>query len=390
MLTERIGAASLAWLDASLAEDRCQELTALAESVADRIVAGGKLYVAGDGGFCDELYFRAGGFAGVTIWAEGPRFTEKDVVVIGLFAPNDKGARCPLLAWAGSDSGRFHGAAVILIANDAWPQIGRVVALAAAGHVGTNFHLLDTRAVAGADLAALSLNQMATVALAYAFEGELFAAVSRRGKTMSMLTSIFEPGGEAFDEKITSANVIADIAVAPVAAGTLARAYLGTCRDQVAKAFAGGQAAQARAAAKRLADCQTRGGSIWTIPGGHLFQRGLTIPPELSGMSMYGHTWEWTAPQGLRGGDTLFYIGYLVYPEKEIAASLAVGADAVVLSVDAGPADDHVTAIRTCWEQWDAVVPVPGYPFKMLPSSGVVLTPLLYGILSETLALLKH
>jgi hypothetical protein len=387
--TRRIGAESLAWCDAFLAQpQRSQELVSAAEAIVDRLIGGGHLYVAGDPGFCDEMNGRAGGFAGVKIWVEGPRITDKDVVLIGLTSPNDKGARCPLLAWACSDPGRFHGAAVILLANSDWPQVGRVDEAVAGGRLSATYRRIDTHAFAGGDLAATSINQLATVATALALHGELFAAATRKGKTLTMYTSIFEPGGQEFYDKNKDKNTLDDLTVAPVPPATLGRAFVTTCREQIASAFSDQRAAAARQAGKRLADCQARGGSIWTIAGGHLFLRGLTIPAELPAMSMYGRAWEWTAPQGVRAGDTLFYIGYLEYPKSEVDACVKAGADAVVLSASEGAADEHVTALVTAVQKWDGVVPVPGYPFKMLASSGVVMTPQLYSVMAEAQACL--
>ena len=205
----------------------------------------------------------------------------------------------------------------------------------------------------------------------------------------AMLASIFAPGGEKFDEKLKGVSVLDETRLDPIPAGKISREYLTACRAQVAKFIADGQAGQVRRAAQRLADCQSRNGVIWTVSNGHLHMRGLTVPNELTRLFMYGRAWQWTAPQGLQPGDTLFYIGYIDYPQTEVESSLKAGANAVVIAVNDGQENENVTSIRSSWEKWDGVVSVPGYPFKILPTSGVVLTPQLYSLLAETQALIK-
>ncbi len=390
-LTEQGAAAVTAWFDQRLAQQTPSNLIVVAEQAVVNVMAGGNIYVAGDPGFCDELNFRAGGLAGMKVWTETQRLAKNDVVIIGLFSPNDKGARCPMLAWIGSDPGMFHGAEVVLVANGQWPQVQRLVALAGTGKLVHNFQLLDTGAPVGRDWSAAALNQTATLAVSIAFEGELFAAASRKHKTLAMLTSIFEPGGSAFDDRLKGKTLIEDLSLEPVPAGVISTAYLTACRGFLERAYADGQSERLRQGARRLADCQARGGVIWTVVGGHLFVRGLAVPGELSNLFMYGRDWEWQAPQGLRPGDTLLYIGYLDYPAAAVGASLTAGADAVVFCVDAAPAvDARATVVRTCWERWDGTVAVPGYPYKILPASAVVLTPLLHSLFAEAQALLAR
>src|SRR5689334_21686627 len=134
-------------------------------------------------------------------------------------------------------------------------------------------------------------------------------------------------------------------------AGKLAKEYLTICHRQINAFLEAKQPEQIRAAAKKLADCQRRKGVIWTIVLGHLHARGAIVAPELTRLFVYGPAWEWeNAPKGLHAEDTLFYLGYIDYPQKDVDESLKVCKDAVVISVNDGAANERVTAIRSCWE----------------------------------------
>jgi hypothetical protein len=297
--------------------------------------------------------------------------------------------RCPLLAWAVGDPGRFHGAAVVAIGGAA-PLLDRVSAAAAGNIIGADWHRLDTHAVAGTATSDAARAQLATVATTMALIGETFAAASRSGRTLAILASIFAPDAEAFDKKIENQPWIADTPIAPIPAGTVAGAYYAICRTQLERTFAGEQAERIRTAAKRIAECQAGGGAVLLVTGGHLFFRGQAIPAALPAVMPYGRAWEWKAPGALRPGDLLLHLGYISYPADEVAATLGAGAGAVVIAVDAGPEDPRVTNLRAGWEAWDAAVPIDGYPYRILPSSGVVLTPLIAAVLAEAEALVAR
>ncbi|MBA2482708.1 MAG: hypothetical protein H0V44_18750 [Planctomycetes bacterium] len=138
--------------------------------------------------------------------------------------------------------------------------------LASANLLAPDFHLLDTGAPVGTDMTALSVNRMAPGATAWALAGEVFATAIRAGSRLSMLTSIFEPGGEAFDQKIDQRNTIAGLAIVPVAAGTrprlshdLPRADRASVRRRSTRAAARCWAKPRRLPAARRIDLDHRG-----------------------------------------------------------------------------------------------------------------------------------
>lgn len=386
--TETIHRAALAWFDQYLSGDAVDKLVPPAEAAAEKILAGGAVYLAGDPGFTDEMYFRAGGFAGSVVWT-GQKITEKDVLIIGLLDQTSKASRYLTPAWIGQARGNISPALTVHIASAQWPQAAKLKEITDPKGWKNGLHMLDTAAPDGGAWSHISLGQMATVAVARAFEAEVAAAITRKGKTPAMLASVWEPGGSDFDGKIRGKATLDQPELKAIPAGKLGREYLTACRRQIAAFLTTNQAPAVRQAAARLADCQKRKGTILAVADGHIHYRGDIISSQLSRLLFYGPIWQYEPGQGLAKGDTLLFVGYLKAPDKLVPAALAAGADVVVMTVEDGPADPNVTTIRSCWEPYDSVVELPGYPYKIEPSSSVVQTPQWYSLMAEAEALLK-
>jgi hypothetical protein len=249
-------------------------------------------------------------------------------------------------------------------------------------------HLLDTDVPAARDMSGCAVAQAATIATACALEGEMIAAAARRGRTLSFYPSMFAPGCPAFEKRMDGRTFMDDLIVEPIPAGRLAKEYFSACHDQVADFNDSAQPAQVRKAAQRMADCQKRGSTIFTVTMGHVFHRGATVPPELDRLALYAPAWSWKPPQGLKKGDLLCVFGYLDYPTAEVSVAQSNGFEAVTLSVAGGPAvRPDVTDIQCFWKAYDGCVTVPGHPYKALPSSGVVMTAVWYSLMDEAKAL---
>ena len=386
--TESIYRDALAWLDE--AEGKVDSMIAAAEMAAERLAAGGTLYVAGNSGFADELETRAGGFPFTRPW-RGENLGAKDVLLVGCFRPNEMENRHAHLTFIAAAHGRRFGRGMLVhFASHSWPQIGRVVPLVDKGRWGDRLHFVDTGAPHGGSLSHLSLGQMATTVLAWAFSGEVIAAATRKGKMLATYASDWEPNGRAWDASVKDEHVHPKYTVPPQEAGKIGRQYLRICRSFIEEFLKTGQAAQVRLAGARLAACMKRGGMVWVTCDGHIHPRGSLVPRELTGVMIQGRSYDWwTTGRRIGPKDTLLYMGYLRYPRRIVEGALRRGADAVVISVDPGPADKHVTQIRGCWKDWDTVVELPKYPIRVLPASGVVQTLQWYSLMAETLRACK-
>jgi hypothetical protein len=385
-LTESIHQAALKWFDDYLASDETNKLSAAAEAIVDKLIDGGTMYVAGDPGFCDELNYRAGGFAGTKVWID-QKLTDKDVLVIGLLDQTSKASRFLTPAWVGQNRGSIAVALTVHIASHNWPQAKKLTEIVDPKAWRSGLHMLDTRAPEGGRWEEIAVGQLASCAIGNALQAEMISAASRKGKTLATLASVHEPGGTEFDNGIKGKSFLDSPAVKPIERGVLARQYLQTCRRQLAGFGPSGQAENVRRVARRLAECQTRGGTIFTVTDGHVHYRGDMIPRQLSRVLFYGPVWAWEAPQGLAKGDMLLYVGYLDFPKDDVEKATKAGAGAVVLCVAEGMNNEAVTTIRCPWEKYDSVVEVPGYPYKAIASSAVVMTPQWYSLMAEAEAL---
>jgi len=390
-ITERIHAAALAWFDDYLAKNRPDRLVPVAEAIADRLIAGGNLWAAGDPAFADELSNRAGGLAGTKPWAQGQKIEANDALIVGQLSCNDTVSRIVHPAFIGRASGPYKNALTVHIGSHHWPQVGRIDEMAKAERWSQGFFSIDTESPDGDSWEAIAVGQMSTLAVAWALNVEIVSALSRKGKTAAVYGSQFAPGAEEFAEKINGKFIIEEPKVEPLAAGKLSREFLTICRRQIAAFLENAQPAPLRRGARRIAGCQKRNSVIWTVVEGHVHARGAIIPKELTKLLIYGRAWEWESPpQGLHPNDTLLFIGYIGYPKGIVDVSLKAGADAVVLVVDDVPKDDKITGIRSSWERWDGVVAIPNYPYKAAPSSGVVTTVQWYSLMAEAQALLRQ
>lgn len=388
--TEAIHAAVADWLEHWPDTEHVNQLSSLAERIVDRLAAGGRFYVAGDPGFCDEMDNRAGGFAAVVPWDALTRMTTNDVLLVGWFESAGKASRQFNPAFLGKRNGRFTQALTVVVASRRWPLAGVTRAIAGTDRWPGGLEWLDTGVPPTVDPCDYAVGQIATIAAGYALEGEMIAAAARRHRTLAFYTSMFEPGSKPFNDAAKGRTFLEAPRLEPIPAGVLARAYFAVCGGQVRAFAASDQPAQVRRAAARLAGCQRRGGTVLAVMWGHVLQRGATVPPALWSVAPYAVGWAWTAPEGLRPGDVLCAFGYLDFPRSDVEAATKAGAETVTLSVAGGVDTPTGTHIRAAWKPWDGCVPVPGYPYRVLPSSGIVMSAVWYSLMDESLQLLDR
>jgi hypothetical protein len=377
--TESIYHEALAWLDNAI--QRVDELIAPAQLVAQRILQGGRMYVMGSHGLVCELTGRAGGLAGLGQWTV-ERLTDKDVVLAGQLLPDEMGGPIGDLAAIARRDTRLTPALTIYIAGGSWLLTQRLVASFRVGW--QQYVMLDTHVGSGRDLTSLSLGQMAGVATAWALVGEIYSAVARGGRAMATYGSLLEPGGPEWLAKYSGQLFNDDITVVPAAPGEYARAYLCTCRRQIAAFLASDQPGRVRLAASRLAEALAAGHMAMVLVAGHLLAEHHLIPGQLDRMILLGRDFEWRRPCILQDGDFLVYVAYLDYPRETIERAMAMGANVITFTAEPnGPTNDRQTHICGHWQRWDSVVEAQGSPYKILPTSGVVQTPQWFSFIAE-------
>jgi hypothetical protein len=383
--TEIIYRDSIAWFDRALKSP--DKLVPAAEKAAAGILKGGRIYVTGSPGFVQEYFGRAGGISNalLTEW-QREKLTPHDVLVVGNLTPREEaGLDCnlPRLAY---DGGWNIPCTVVYISSHQWKRVQRILPLVAKDKWKDRLHLLDFDTPEGESQSHQAVQQMAAAATGWAFFGELFAAVSRQGKTLSTLASIVEPNGPEWDKIFEQQRFNDWYPIPAIPPGRITTDYYRICQKQLIDCLQGNEAKQIRAAAKRLADTLDAGNSCFVLVQGHIHVQGAIIPSNLRNVIMFGRTWQWR-PAILREGDLLLHLGYLDYPTKEVEDTLKAKGQLITMAVAEGPTDDKRTHIRGYWQSWDSVIDVEGYPIRILPTSGVAQTPQWYSLMAETVKL---
>ena len=378
--TEAIYRAALAWFDEAL--KHVDELTPAADALAQRLIDGGGLYAEGSPGFIQEVYGRAGGFAFLTEW-NGEPLKAKDCLLVGQLFEREEGRRLTAMSAIARADGRLRkDGLVVHIASHNWPSMKSVLPAIRRDVWGKKLFLLDTRAPESGSWTDVAVGQMATCAINWALQGEVFAAATRKGKTLATYASDVEPNGPAFDKSVGTDKFNPRFPLPAIEPGRVARDYLLTCQRQINAALEAKQGKEVRLAAARMVQTMERGNNVLTIIGGHIHVMGSVIPRQFTKWVMFGREWEWNG-QALGKGDTLLYVAYLEYPAKEAELALKAGADVVTMAVDEGPTDQHRTHIRGHWTAWDSTVNIQDYPVRILPSSGVAQTLEWYSLVAE-------
>ena len=378
--TEAIHRACMAWFDTAI--EQVDDMVPYAEAAADKILKGGELYCTGSPGFIAEMFGRAGGFSFLKEW-DGRRLNN-DVLLVGQLSPREEGPRDVDFAAIAVGNGGLTGGRVVHIASHQWTLVKDMLPSVRARKWGKQLCLIDTKAPEGDGWVEMAVNQMATCAMGWAFQGEMFAAATRREKMLCTYASLCEPGGEKWYKQFKDVKLMTKFQGGPIPPGQVAREYLRTCQRQIAAFLESKQGDQVRLASRRMLETMQGGGTVWTIIAGHVHVAGGRFPPKTPKLVMFGRDWEWQGHESnLKKGDMLFYMAYLDYPEKYVADALERGATAVTVSVEGGPTDERRTNIRGTWAKWDSTINVYNYPVRILPPSGVVQTPEWYSIMAE-------
>jgi len=336
-----------------------------AEEVAEQMVAGGTLWLAGDKGFVLEGLNRAGGLMASKWLKSLDELKSGDVMLYGL------------LQAATAEDIEFLRAAV---------DVG--VLCLAVGPVAPE--VADVRClrvpVAPADdperIPAVSPVQAAVL---WTFSAELVSALTRLGKMPPMYQSVMVEGGRernAEHLKLTWEPGVPE-AIGPILLG---RTYLASVGNFYRRLRAT-QMRKFSQAGALAAKAMSVGHEAWYASLGHL-------PPELPGQvgdPGVLNTLEIRKPDTLgefvKAGDVILYVGYYEPYGPWVEQAHAVGAQ-IVTVVSGTPevrAEDMGADINIngCWPYGDATISVPGQNLRVLPPSGVIQSAVYWMLVAE-------
>ena len=348
--------------------DDLQEIIPLAEKCADEMIATGSIgsYPNPVWG-TSEMVGRAGSIMGVK-WQSKPE--QKGVL---LYFPS---AKCEDLEKLLSGNARVYAICPREVLERARDAQGRPYDLTKlAGIVGGPLPeeglYPDNQGVLTAPV-----YRMGQLIRGWAFIGEVVAACTRKGKMPMIWKSVMLPDAQAWNaplqEKLKKGVIFHDdLAVQAIPAGHIAKTYLGVISRDVdslrhcAPAFR--KAGQAMAQALR----EDHKVHVWI--SGHAFP-GLLESRPIYQMPSYFVDYEKGVKAKLQTGDAQILIPYRNVPNEPLAGALdkgwtVVGARSVPPELTVHP---KVITFQANWSSGDAVVPIEGYPAKVLPDSSVV------------------
>jgi hypothetical protein len=347
-------------------------ITRYAERASELYVKEGlPIAIAGDTAFVSEAYGRSGGlmklkelpvdhsnWAGVVLYALDSESLEHDLSVIAS------------LRESGSYVIAFASASEIDKAADAGQQFDGVIDNHAGPDGGTIQDATGNWII--------PVDGPADITAMWTWTAEFAAACTRLGKMPTFYLGYVNPGGREWESKIGGAKFHEETPQS-VPAGELGTQYLTELRKNLQQLVAN-ELPDIRKAAELANQTRQAGGTCYVMGIGHAIQplygsrprpgyfQPLEIDPKLS--------------HELKPNDFLLNVGYAVLPADPAFASLleslkSSGANAVWSittylpdEVKRLPAGDIV--IDQYWAAGDADVSLPGYPIKIIPTSGVM------------------
>jgi len=256
-----------ALLQCATVQEHLDEISAVAETVAKRHLAGGFIDFPWNGqSLQQELAGRAGGMMTYSRpWWTGERPPEQkahDVAIIGWERAPGGGEAARLAAL------RQQGVYVIGFGPKALPALADCVQQCDAFF---DTGLPDDRVVTLADGRTVGrMNHLVQTLYAWAFTGELVAACTRAGKMPPMWQSWAVKEGKDWSEKYAQKIPFhEDLPVPPVAKGVLGQRYLDAIRDMIVR-FGDTQLPAARKAAELVAAELAAKKLVYVLTSGHM------------------------------------------------------------------------------------------------------------------------
>jgi len=351
------------------AQESLPHVSSVAEAVAARLVAGGKLWLAGSyEGFIIEAFYRAGGMMNATRLKSAEELRAGDVVLLGAIAaadPND-----------------------IELLQAAADRKALVVVLAPENPAGEHLYI-STHVAGGAVVSGVPMVSSALTMNLWAFTGELVCALTRLGKMPPMFQSVVVPGGRERN-KDHLGLAWEPTSVPPVPAGELGGQYLSrllTCLQRMRET----QMALFGQAGVLAKETVATGHTVWYVGVGHQppYEVGQAGDPDLTReLSVNAEPGE--ATEKVKPGDCVWYVGYYepFGPWVETVHQAGGKIVTVLSGTPERPASEMGADINIdgCWPYGDALVDVPGYDVRILPPSGAVQSAAYWMLVAEMAA----
>ncbi|HVF11160.1 MAG TPA: hypothetical protein VNA16_10175 [Abditibacteriaceae bacterium] len=381
-------------------EKRIPEISAIAETVAERHSAGGMFGViweppkaSGPQGTQYEIRGRSGGMSALDANIKKNltlASRDKDIAVIGWQRAPEPGELEIFKQYREKYT-------IVALGPRELPALAEFVKLADIW--------IDTGL--GADDGVLTLpdgsragrgNHLLNLLHSWALVGEVVAALTRKGKMPTMLKSHAWPDAKDWNGRYRGKLLFHDdIQIKPIPAGTLTRRYLDQIRD-LARRFGQAQEAAVKKTAQLIVAELGQGRKTLVTKQGHTIHEYV---------GQYEDS-VWAVPRVLEAGTGRLAQHLIATPDKalvlhvgytgshpNVAEALRKKQQRVMLITtrdDPRPEmqlpDDLLTVIDMGWAFGDACVEIDGYPIRVFPPSGVMQLVAYEAVNVEVLALL--
>lgn len=336
------------------------EIKKSAGAAADKIMAGGNLYVTGpQESFKLEPVDRAGGMLLARQYAENTVLSDKDIILAAsidetltdtflTLVNKAAAAKCQIILFSAS-------------LHQPLPKAGCITFLP-----GRKFSLTP-------DIYPVNIESVSNIIGMWTWTAEFTAACVRQGKMPCFFESVLVPGGLDLYKmlKQSSLSFYAYSNVTPADVKNLGRRYLQSVTDSLAK-IRGDNDQAFRKGADFIRDCHASGHNVWVNYIGHMFPGEFdakqnpawftpaTIAPENK-----------SAPE-----DVIIILGYQEFPWIR-TADISKNGNYCILTCSHKPPAEFTRNIKNSyinpfWEMTDAAVSINNYDAKILPVSGVM------------------
>ncbi len=340
---DRLSRRALDW------QKELSDIRAAAGEAADKVMAGGKLYVAGpQPGFASEIKWRAGGL--MLMDSDPKTLAGMDTVIAATPARDNAGLKELLEA---ADKA---GATVILFGNGCAPP----------PLTHGKLRILPAKPFP-ADPQRVSIESMSNVIGAWGWNAEFIAACVARGKMPGIFQSFGMPGGRQRSEALQECAFHETSNVTAADAKDLGMRFFQKVADSLKTSLAKNRDGFGKAA-EMIRACRKAGGAVRISGIGHMFPSELQQPQAPGWFSHVG------SPTNRAPADVNVFLGYQVFPYELLKA--APGSRTVVTSSDPPPAEFTANPgniyLDPCWEIRDACLIVKGYDVPVIPISGIM------------------
>jgi formylglycine-generating enzyme required for sulfatase activity len=235
------------------------------------------------------------------------------------------------------------------------------------------------------------LVSLQNLAILWAFTGEFASALTRQGYMPVMLQSVLVPGARERNLGLRGQRFHKTHTVPAIPAGRLGQAYLEKL-GEIYNALRDGEVANIERAAQACTKVLKDGHKVHAFLISHfpMFQPGSPgdrpFMNAFEGFSGEVPPQDWLT-KNLKQGDLFFFLGYYRRPVEGYQAARQAGAQIVEVISGMGkpetaePTPDYI--INPRWPFGDALVPVTNYDIRILPSSGVVQASIYWSVIGS-------